>query len=272
MLGATLMKCQSEMSIYVSDDKKELFQTCIEYIGNVHEVVSSSLKGMQKPDGASLLPQTLKKMGIFEEQRNFSEVCTGISEWMTNLRKGDEVNEKSKPLQEKHKKIFFNEISKGEDVVAMLTQGIGSCYLIWLQTQKMYVSKEERDRLGKMIDSTSVGVRNIQTQLNSEQMAVIRVWSDIIRGYSGFAMDFSTWDSVRRWLETQKNRLASMETITSTELLREEYQFGNCFRDNVMSILPGNAGVALDESKEETVASIYRLALGMTSEYCKISM
>jgi hypothetical protein len=191
---------------------------------------------------------------------------------MTSLRKRGEVNEESNPLQEKHKKIFFNEISKGEDVVAMLTQGIGSCYLIWLQTQKMYVSKEERDRLGKMIDSTSVGVRNIQTQLNSEQMAVIRVWSDIIRGYSGFAMDFSTWDSVRRWLETQKNRLASMETITSTELLQEEYQFGNCFRDNVMSILPGNAGVALDESKEETVASIYRLALGMTSEYCKISM
>lgn len=272
MLGATLMKCQSEMSIYVSDDEKELSQACIEYIGNVHEVVSSSLEGMKESDKASLLPQTLKKMGIFEEQRNFSEVCTGISEWMTSLRKRGEVNEESNPLQEKHKKIFFNEISKGEDVVAMLTQGIGSCYLIWLQTQKMYVSKEERDRLGKMIDSTSVGVRNIQTQLNSEQMAVIRVWSDIIRGYSGFAMDFSTWDSVRRWLETQKNRLASMETITSTELLREEYQFGNCFRDNVMSILPGNAGVALDESKEETVASIYRLALGMTSEYCKISM
>lgn len=278
MLGATLMKCQSEMDVYVSDDEKELSQACIEYIGNVHEVVSSSLEGMKESDKASLLPQTLKKMGIFEEQRNFSEVCTGISEWLTNLRR---LRVSKIPFlgrlalltpASKQKKIFFNEISKGEDVVAMLTRGIGSCYLIWLQTQKMYVSKEERDRLGKMIDSTSVGVRNIQTQLNSEQMAVIRVWSDIIRGYSGFAMDFSTWDSVRRWLETQKNRLASMETITSTELLQEEYQFGNCFRDNVMSILPGNAGVALDESKEETVASIYRLALGMTSEYCKISM
>ena len=258
VLGAVLWKCLPR-------------RVRFNYISNVHEVVSSSLKRMEKPTNTPLLKETLKKMAIFKENTNFSEVCVAMSHWISKLRQEGIPNDSSEPQDPK---LFFGEVSEQDDVIAMLKKGISCCYLIWLKSQDvsgLYGSKEERSGLLGMINTRITEVAEIKTVLNPEQIKVVRVWSDIMRGLTGFVMDCSSWDAVREWLQLQKERFSETSPVIITEVMREEYELGTCFRDNVLSFLSNDPPSALKEPVEETIVRDYRLHLGMANGYCRIN-
>ena len=183
------------------------------------------------------------------------------------------MNDDTDPQKFSDTKLFFSDVCGQPNTKMMLKEGIACCYLIWLKSQKvsgLYGSERERSDLLDMINKRITEVAD-KTDLNSEQIKVVLVWSDIMRGLTGFVMDCSSWDAVREWLKLQKARFSKTSPVINTKVMREEYELGACFRDGVLSFLSRDPPAALKEELEETVARDYRLYLGIASGYGRIS-
>ena len=271
VLHATLKQCLLDLSTY-KWESKDIEEKNRNYIEHVSKVVGGSLKSMEGSSNAGALQQTLIKMGIFTTRKDLIRVHTALVEWINKLDEMGDVVETSRP--ENYPNLFFNSISKEQNVKEMLETGMGLCYLIWAKISKVSdlrtLRRDHKKKLNKFISGKIKQVADIQESFSDEEVMVIKVWSDLLRAHCGFVMDFSNWGAVRKWMDTQQKRVNEPTQIEAAEVSREECETGACFRDNIVSLLTNEVPASLTEEPNDLIAREFRLKFGIANGHCRI--